>query len=155
MKLIEIKRIAWRIWYNIYVGLFPEPFRNERLFCLRRYLMPYKPASPCRYQRCPNLTTDPTRYCPEHKTLMQQQQDAHRGTTKQRGYGANHQRLRRIVLSEEPLCRHCLQHGITTPSTDMDHIDGNAFNVDRANLQGLCHTCHSRKTAKENGAFRG
>ncbi len=58
--------------------------------------------------------------------------------------------LRAIVLREEPLCRPCLTYGQVTASTDADHIvrhEGRpALFWARANLQGLCHACHARKT---------
>ena len=43
-----------------------------------------------------------------------------------------------------------------SPSTEVDHIDGRAETAQdfrRSNLQGLCHTHHSVKTAIENGSF--
>lgn len=65
--------------------------------------------------------------------------------------GAAWQKLRAQVLAEEPLCRECLEQGRTEPSTDCDHIDGNPGNNERSNLQGLCHACHSTKTAADHG----
>jgi len=67
-------------------------------------------------------------------------------------------RLRRQVLSEEPLCRMCQQVGKVTPSDTVDHIrehkGDKALFWDRANLQGLCHTCHdSAKQLKELHGF--
>ena len=45
------------------------------------------------------------------------------------------------------------RRGLRTPATDVDHIrdhkgDWGLF-TDRENLQSLCHSCHSRKTAAE------
>lgn len=62
-----------------------------------------------------------------------------------RGYDANHRRLRLIVLKEQPICAICK----TAFSTEMDHIDGNVNNLERSNLQGLCKSCHSKKTASQ------
>jgi 5-methylcytosine-specific restriction protein A len=63
-------------------------------------------------------------------------------------------RLREKQLSDEPLCRHCKAMGIVVLATDVDHIvpiaQGGA-ELDQANLQSLCHECHSRKTISENG----
>ena len=75
---------------------------------------------------------------------------------KARQYATNDSRWRKIragVLAREPLCRHCAEIGRTEPATDVDHIDGNAFNNARDNLCALCKSCHSRKTATENGGF--
>jgi len=63
--------------------------------------------------------------------------------------------LRKMVLAEEPLCRECLKENKLTPATEMDHIDGNAWNLERGNLQGLCKGCHTRKTNREQGAGWG
>ena len=65
--------------------------------------------------------------------------------------GAKWQRLRAQVLAEQPLCAHCGCRGLTVPATDVDHKDGNPGNNDRSNLEGLCHECHSTKTAADHG----
>lgn len=62
-------------------------------------------------------------------------------------------RLRQAKLQAEPLCREHRRFGETVPATDVDHIDGNETNDEWENLQPLCHECHSRKTATENGGF--
>ena len=81
--------------------------------------------------------------------------DAHRGGSTSRGYGSRWQRRRAAVLREEPLCRHCLERGITTEATEVDHITPRARGGSelRRNLQALCKPCHSRKTAREDGGF--
>ena len=73
-----------------------------------------------------------------------------------RHYGTRHwRRLRRLILSGEPLCRECEREGRLTLATQVDHIvprdRGGAD--DDANLQPLCQSCHSRKTATEDGGF--
>jgi 5-methylcytosine-specific restriction enzyme A len=80
--------------------------------------------------------------------------DAHRPKawrTKRTGpspYGGDSWKImRRMVLSEEPVCRICHQ----APSTQVDHIEpvarGGAW-LERSNLQGVCGPCHRRKTAR-------
>ncbi|GEB79233.1 hypothetical protein DDE01_06480 [Desulfovibrio desulfuricans] len=61
------------------------------------------------------------------------------------------------MLREEPLCRACAAQGRITAATDVDHIVSRAQGGtdDRANLQPLCHACHSRKTAQQDGGLRG
>lgn len=60
-------------------------------------------------------------------------------------------KLRASVLAEQPLCVDCAARGLTVEATDVDHKDGNPGNNERENLQGLCHSCHSRKTAADHG----
>lgn len=68
---------------------------------------------------------------------------------------ARWQRLRKMALARDPLCVICLAHGHTEASTHVDHIvalkDGGTHSMD--NLQGLCASCHNRKTATEDGGF--
>jgi 5-methylcytosine-specific restriction protein A len=56
------------------------------------------------------------------------------------------QTLRALVLAEQPVCVLC--H--VAPSTEVDHIAPHrghyALFFNRHNLQGLCATCHGRKT---------
>ena len=83
--------------------------------------------------------------------------DRRRGTAAQRGYDADWRRVRGVVVREEPLCRHCLSKGYTTPTSEVDHIiphrGNDRLRLDRSNLQGLCKSCHSRKTATEDSGF--
>ena len=61
------------------------------------------------------------------------------------------QRLRDVVLSQEPLCRDCHERGLTVPATDVDHVSGDPSDNRPVNLQPLCHSCHSLKTAADHG----
>ena len=72
-----------------------------------------------------------------------------------RGYDTHWQRLRRVVLADEPLCRHCHAAGRIEPASEVDHILplSKGGTNDRENLQPLCHRCHSFKTATEDGGF--
>lgn len=72
----------------------------------------------------------------------------------QRGYGADWQRVRRLVLADEPLCRFCVEAGRTTAATEVDHIapfDGkdDPRRLDPANLRALCRPCHMARTARQ------
>jgi 5-methylcytosine-specific restriction protein A len=87
--------------------------------------------------------------------ISPQQRDRERGTRQQRGYDAAWQRVRLVVLAAEPLCRFCDAAGRIEPATEVDHIDGNSRNNDRANLRPLCKPCHSRRTARDQGFARG
>lgn len=113
--------------------------------------MNLKPLRPCRHPGCCELVSEG--YC-----------DAHRPRGDRRSEEAQSWRwlyftsewrdeLRPTQLLCEPFCRECARRGIRTPATDVDHIvdhkgDETLFR-DPANLESLCHSCHSRKTARE------
>ena len=64
----------------------------------------------------------------------------------------------KIVLREEPFCRECLKEGKNELSSEVDHIiditeDVSKF-MDRDNLQGLCKSCHSKKTFHTKPSFQ-
>jgi len=61
--------------------------------------------------------------------------------------------MRAAHLAREPLCRHCALNNRVTAATDVDHVDGDDGNNDPSNHQSLCRSCHSAKTARENGGF--
>lgn len=113
--------------------------------------MPYAPAKPCRFPRCPALTRE--RFCAAHKQQVQREYDATRGTTQQRGYGSQWQRLRKTILARDPICT---WPGCSERSTDVDHIVAKrkGGSESETNLRGLCHEHHSLKTVREDGAFK-
>jgi 5-methylcytosine-specific restriction enzyme A len=61
------------------------------------------------------------------------------------------ERVRRAVLSAEPLCRVCDAAGRVSAAVEVDHIRplwaGGTHA--RENLQGLCVACHEAKTLRE------
>lgn len=69
------------------------------------------------------------------------------------------QALRAAVLRDNPLCVHCLEQGITTAARIADHIrpvrsgrneaEQKALMWDKNNIQGLCDSCHNKKSATE------
>lgn len=117
--------------------------------------MPSKPKRLCAVDGCPNIINVGETYCAEHLKLKRKLGDRRRGNAAGRGYDRNWQRLRKLVLHSEPLCRECKRNGKLTAATEVDHIvplTASGTN-DWENLQPLCHECHSRKTAAENGGF--
>ncbi|WP_350339794.1 HNH endonuclease [Sanyastnella coralliicola] len=67
-------------------------------------------------------------------------------------------KLRRSVLNENPLCVECEKRGVYKPADVVDHItpynQGGSF-WDRNNLQGLCHSHHNKKSARERHQGEG
>lgn len=104
-------------------------------------MTPLAPQRPCTQPGCARLTS--AGRCDDHKRR--------RESAAKRGYGAKWRRLRAYVLRNEPLCRHCKR----APATDVDHIVPRAKGGTDAmtNLQPLCKSCHSRKTATEDGRW--
>ena len=114
--------------------------------------MPMKPMRPCRHPGCRTLTR--AGYCDKHQPKR----------TSDRSEEAESWRwmyrtpewlddLRPTQLLEQPFCAECAKRGCRVRATDVDHIvdhKGNwALFTDRSNLQSLCHSCHSRKTARD------
>lgn len=79
-----------------------------------------------------------------------------RKSRQERGYGRDHDKMRAVVLVEEPLCRPCDRAGRVTPSTIADHIvcKAEGGSDDRENYQGICRPCHNAKTAQESARAR-
>lgn len=105
--------------------------------------MPQRPPKACRQPGCPNLN------CEEHK---RKRVDV-RPSAARRGYDRRWQKLRRAFIRANPICAdpfglHANNNEVAM-TTDVDHInpkrDGGLDAWD--NLQGLCHSCHSTKTA--------
>lgn len=105
----------------------------------------------CRTQNCNCTVIPPKRYCKEHERLTQRAFTLKRNPVVLALYRtAKHLSWRRRVLARDPLCKMC-GHAM---STEADHIiplvDGGDYSM--ANGQGLCATCHSIKSGKEQAA---
>lgn len=126
----------------------------------------------CAYPGCHKPVPRGERYCDAHakagakrdaeieakaKAARDARRRQVRGTTAQRGYGGRWQTLRKRFILQHPYCQECLKQGKLTEATDVDHIVPHRgcarLLFDESNLQALCHECHSRKTAKEDGGF--
>lgn len=111
---------------------------------------------PCTHPGCGRLVDGGGR-CQQHKAQIQQEQDARRGSARQRGYTSAWERARAAYLRQHPLCRMHEQLGQCVPATVVDHVvphrGDRALFWDAANWQSLCRTCHDRKTATEDGGF--
>jgi 5-methylcytosine-specific restriction enzyme A len=81
--------------------------------------------------------------------------DAERPGTAQRGYDQAWRALRARYLEANPDCE---TPGCRRPATDVDHRqsvrDRPDLRLDWFNLRALCHPCHSRRTARDQGFAR-
>ena len=111
--------------------------------------MPHSAKKPCSYPNCHALVASGSR-CEQHQHRVDNRESAAK-----RGYDYRWRRLRRMYLNRHPVCSDI--HGIharrgeVAVATEVDHImplsqgGTNAWN----NLQALCKSCHSIKTARE------
>lgn len=117
--------------------------------------MPSSPLSLCAEPGCPVLVKHGR--CAEHLTEFRRDADKLRPNGYQRGYTAQWAKFRAEYLTFHPYCVSEKHIGQRVPATDVDHIDGTGRNGPRAydegNLQPLCHSCHSSKTAQYDGGF--
>ena len=122
----------------------------------------------CAYPGCRRAVPLGEKYCEAHKqkgeaqdALSAKQRESRRlkfkGTSADRGYDYRWRKLRNRFIAQHPHCAECLKRGVITMATDVDHIiphRGDArLLYDEANLQSLCKSCHSKKTASEDGGF--
>lgn len=87
-------------------------------------------------------------------TARQKANDEQRGTPAQRGYDKEWSKLRFRFLHHNPTCCVC-----GAPGKHVDHIvsvrDAPDRRLDPTNLRTLCHSCHSRRTARDQSANWG
>ena len=117
--------------------------------------MPYAAPKPCRHTGCMAVTSDG--WCELHKTdknkagnRTARDRQARRGLTTS---SAHWRRIRAKQLREHPLCAVCTELGLVVPASHVDHIDNDSRNNYMDNLASLCASCHSRKTAQQDGGF--
>jgi 5-methylcytosine-specific restriction protein A len=116
--------------------------------------MPRRPRRTCSTPGCRTLTE--TGRCELH-TEQQRSYDRERGSAHARGYTRRWTSARNAFLITNPWCFECARRNRHEPATCVDHIiphrgDHDLF-WDEANWQPLCTSCHSEKTAREDGGF--
>lgn len=113
--------------------------------------MAMKPLRPCRHPGCGVLV--PGGYCAAHQPPKEDRRSAEAQAWRWMYGTEDWKRLRGDQLLREPFCRECARRGLRRRATDVDHIRDHkgdwAVFTDPANLESLCHSCHSRKTARE------
>jgi 5-methylcytosine-specific restriction enzyme A len=117
--------------------------------------MPSSPKRPCAYAGCSILVYKG--FCPKHEKKAALELNKRRGSPASRGYGHEWQKLREQILARDlRLCQQCRREGRAWPAKDVDHIiaKSKGGSDDSSNLESLCHTHHSRKTAREDGRWQ-
>ena len=108
---------------------------------------------PCVHPGCMALVKGGGSRCSKHAQQDQREYDQQRGSAAKRGYGRRWQRYRASFLAEHPICSRC-----GDVAEAVDHIqpvtgpDDPLF-WEPTNHQGLCQSCHSSKTASEDGGY--
>ena len=127
--------------------------------------MPIRPKRPCRHFGCGKLTDGG--YCEIHRAVYQEKQknrikesreryDKKRLPFRQRGYSARWDRVAKNHLHFNPLCVMCADMGRTVGATVVDHVvphKEDAAKMWGGDLQGLCASHHSQKTARVDGGY--
>ena len=123
----------------------------------------------CTYPGCWAIVERPAYKCPKHAAMYAREREVNKKVAirkpsperfiRQQMYNNSAWRqLRAWQLDKHPYCAICMDvAGIVTPADEVDHITphkGSAalFN-DPENLQSLCTSCHSRKTAAERSGM--
>lgn len=95
----------------------------------------------------------------QRRAAQQRAYDDRRLSSPKRGYDANWRKVRLAYIYEHPLCELCLKEGRgPVPVEHVHHVKpiagpNDRGRLDKTNLQSLCHSCHSRITAKHDGGF--
>lgn len=116
-------------------------------------------AFPCRHRGCAALVRAPG-YCDSHAgESAGWNRDHRRGSRQQRGYGAEWDRLRLLILKRDRYlcqCDECKRTGRVLPATEVDHRIPKAEggSDDPGNLAAINKDCHKRKTAQESARAR-
>ena len=112
--------------------------------------MPRRAARPCAAPGCPKLAGAGQRFCQAHLRASRRAQDARRGTSTARGYGAQWRTIRARHLVEQPCCERC-----GAPATLVHHrVPLRAGGTHAwSNLMAVCVDCHAQIHAAAGDLF--
>jgi 5-methylcytosine-specific restriction protein A len=121
--------------------------------------MPYAPKRPCAYVGCPELVERGETHCDEHKQETSRGERLRKGSAWAQGYNTAWERVRQRALKRDNyVCQECLKNYRYVPAEHVDHVvpfhgKNDPLRLLLSNLRSLCRSCHSRKTALEDGGF--
>ena len=115
--------------------------------------MPNLISRQCSTRGCPNAAETGSK-CAEHAKARHRDINQLRDKLSKKFYNSQRWKEMRInYLFQNPLCAGCLKNGRTANAEQVDHIKPHRGDVrlffNWQNLQGLCASCHSRKTMME------
>lgn len=114
--------------------------------------MPRRTPRGCSVPGCPELVEGDYSKCIRHRIEAERA----RGAPSDKGYDKVWRRLRNAYIRAHPWCEDPDGvHPRRQRATHVDHvvpISQGGARLDKANLQSLCMSCHSRKTALERNA---
>lgn len=123
--------------------------------------MPIASPKPCAQYGCRALTSSGS-YCDAHKKEKQKRYESSRQSSTQRGYNYKWQKASKAFLKKHPLCEceNCQAGKLQVKESEVvDHIIPHEGDMklfwDRNNWQAMSKPCHDKKTATEDGGFRG
>jgi len=99
------------------------------------------------------------RYCEVHEKQRERQYNATRPSGAERGYGSAWRKVRDAYIKDNPWCADPfgvhLMPGHAELATHVDHVVPlkAGGTDDPSNLQSLCTSCHSRKSAVEGSRW--
>ena len=108
--------------------------------------MPWRIKHSCSWQGCGALIEYNERYCKKHKKLNNILINIKRNNIRQYWSSWEWRKIRNEFLRKNSICAIC-----GNEAAEVDHIVPVRLGGtnDESNLQALCKSCHSRKTAKE------
>ena len=125
--------------------------------------MPVAPKRPCKFasRGCRDMAVPGSSCCERHDQERKREADRRRMSDEQVAKVRKWYKLP-IWYARRDACLRaalfvCATPGCVSRATDCDHIIPHrgdwALFIEPRNHQALCHSCHSRKTAREDGGF--
>lgn len=120
--------------------------------------MPNRPPISCNYPGClGGIAVRGTSYCEKHQKKdrePERESDRFRARTNPWRHLYNNKAwrmLRVFILNRDPMCCICQREGSYIADHIKDHKGSPTLFYDPANLQGVCKTCHDKKTGETKG----